>query len=122
MRYELKINDVLINQDNSSNIEINLSQKSIDSYVNEKNRVEVIVDGFVYSNDNLGIKNGDLIKKLLNIQYEYLDISLEIENMKYSLPKMYIHSLKQSFNNGSGKYRLILLQKFMGKEKEMIIL
>ncbi|WP_067143246.1 hypothetical protein [Oceanivirga salmonicida] len=121
MKYRIKINDILINQDNSSEIVINLSQKSIDSYANEKNRVEVVVDGFVYTNDNMGIKNKDLIKKLVEIQYEYLDISLEIENMVYKLPKMYIHSLNQSFSNGIGKYKLVLLQKFIGKEKELVI-
>ncbi len=114
MKYEIKINDIVISQENIIKIDFNLDQKTNDSYANDKNRVKVCVDGYIFVEDKI-------IPSLIKIKDEYVTVSLVLEDKVYVFPKMYIYSLRQSFSNGSGIFYLTLYQKFIGEEKELSI-
>ncbi len=114
MKYSVTIGDIELVQDGINKVDVILTQKSVDNYANEKNRVEIFVEAYIFENDKT-------LYNLLNMKEEYIEVKLKSEDLEYIFPKMYIYSIKQNYTNGSGIFYLTMYQKFIGNEKELII-
>ena len=67
------------------------------------------------------MKNKEIIQNIIDLKDKYFDVNISIDELKYSFPKLYIYKFIQKFVKGSGNYTLVLLQKFIGDEKELNI-
>lgn len=119
MKYSIKLDDVTLTNDLIKSVEINVSQQIKDSYALDKNRVEVNIEGELFTKDNDKIKNNKLVKNLLKIKDKYFDVNINIDDTEYKFPKLYIYKLIQKFNREVGKFNIVLMQKFLGDEKEL---
>lgn len=119
MKYSIKLDDVTLTNDLIKSVEINVSQQIKDSYALDKNRVEVNIEGELFTKDNDKIKNNKLVKNLLKIKDKYFDVNINIDDTEYKFPKLYIYKLIQKFNGEVGKFNIVLMQKFLGGEKEL---
>ncbi len=119
MKYSIKLDDVTLTNDLIKSVEINVSQQIKDSYALDKNRVEVNIEGELFTKDNDKIKNNKLVKNLLKIKDKYFDVNINIDDTEYKFPKLYIYKLIQKFNGEVGKFNIVLMQKFLGDEKEL---
>ena len=119
MKYPIKLDDVTLTNDLIKSVEINVSQQIKDSYALDKNRVEVNIEGELFTKDNDKIKNNKLVKNLLKIKDKYFDVNINIDDTEYKFPKLYIYKLIQKFNGEVGKFNIVLMQKFLGDEKEL---
>lgn len=119
MKYLIKLDNVTLTNDLIKSIEINVSQEIKDSYALDKNRVEVNIEGEIFTKDNEKIKNNVLVKNLLKIKDKYFDVNINIDDTEYKFPKLYIYKLIQRFNGEVGRFNLVLMQKFLGDENEL---
>lgn len=122
MKYLIKLENITLTNDLIKTIEINVLQEVEKSYVNDKNRVEIKIEGELFTRDNGELKNEDLISKIYNMKDKYFDVNISIDSMEYKFPKLYIYKLNQNFNREGGKFNLILMQKFLGDEKIMEVI
>lgn len=119
MKYEIKLENVNISNEIIKSVEINILQDVKESYVNDKNRIKLLIEGEIFTKDNTNIKTNTLIRELIKIKDKYFDVNLKIDDVAYFFPKLYIYKLIQKFNGESGKFNLVLLQKFIGDQKEI---
>ena len=121
MKYKIEIDNVLLENEVIEDVEINLLQQVDSNFVNNKNRIEIYIRGNIYSKDNESMKNKEIIQNIIDLKDKYFDVNISIDELKYSFPKLYIYKFMQKFVKGSGNYTLVLLQKFIGDEKELNI-
>lgn len=121
MKYEVKMDNLLIEHSVIENVEINIMQDIEQSYINDKNRIQVLVEGKIFTKDNGVVKSKDLISDLIKLKDKYFDVFVNIDDMSYLFPKLYIYKLTQKFYEKDATFKLHLLQKFLGDNKEIVV-
>lgn len=119
MKYEVKLENIILDKNIIKSININILKQSEVTYVNDKNKIELVIEGNIFSNDNDKNKNNLIIKKLIEIKDKYFDAHITVDDMQYSFPNLYIYKFIQKFLNGSGDFILVLNQKFIGINEEI---
>lgn len=122
MKYDIKLDNINLNNEMIESVDINILQSIDGIYVNNKNKIEICIRGRINSRDNQDMKNIQLIKKLIEVKDKYFDISIKVDELYYEIPKLYIYKFIQKFNKGEGEFEILLYQKFIGEETEMRLL
>lgn len=121
MKYEIKMDNLLIEHSVIENVEINIMQDIEQSYINDKNRIQVLVEGKIFTKDNGVVKSKNLISDIIKLKDKYFDVFVNIDDMSYLFPKLYIYKLTQKFYEKDATFKLYLLQKFLGDNKEIVV-
>ena len=121
MKYEVKMDNLLIEHSVIENVEINIMQDIEQSYINDKNRIQVLVEGKIFTKDNGVVKSKELISDLIKLKDKYFDVFVNIDDMSYLFPKLYIYKLTQKFYEKDATFKLYLLQKCLGDNKEIVV-
>lgn len=113
MKYYAKIDDIEIKHDEIKKIDINLMQLGSDTLKNDRNRVEVQLYVNIYEMK--------LVEKLFSKKDKYFEAIIKIDDISYKIPKLYIYSFKNLYDNGVGIFVLNLKQGFLGIEPEITV-
>lgn len=119
MKYNITLDDVTLSNEIIKAVEINVLQQVKESYANDKNRVEINIEGELFSKDNDKVKINGLVKDLIKIKDKYFNVKIDIDDARYFFPKLYIYKLIQRYNGEIGRFNLVLMQKFLGDENEI---
>ncbi|WP_068448839.1 hypothetical protein [Caviibacter abscessus] len=113
MKYYAKVDDIDIKHDEIKKININLMQLGIDTLKNDRNRVEVELYVNIYEMK--------LIESIFSKKDKYFETVIKIDGILYKIPKLYIYSFKNLYENGIGVFILNLKQGFLGLEPEIVV-
>lgn len=113
MKYYAKVDDIEIKHDEIKKIDINLMQLGSDTLKNDRNRVEVELYVNIYEMK--------LVEKLFAKKDKYFEAIIKIDDISYKIPKLYIYSFKNLYDNGVGIFILNLKQGFLGIEPEITV-